>query len=139
MRAAIPEKFEDFDLAGGFDRLRRLQLDVIDALDGRTLSARGKGKEQAGKNAQQTKNHWASPWSADSIRGDIGDSDQRRVHSVLRQLLPDAVDLVDTGVRPEPHSIPDALFGEIGRLDVRFQAHQRNSCLEVVRIGRVLE
>src|SRR6266513_3579211 len=64
MRAAVPEKLEDFDLARGFDRLRRFQLDVIDALDGRALSVRGKGKQQAGKHAHQTKNHGTSPWIA---------------------------------------------------------------------------
>src|SRR2546427_11413813 len=139
VRAAVPEKFEHFDLARGLDPLWGLQFDVIDALDGRTLSVRGKDEEQAGKDAQQTKNHGAPPWGADSILGDFGDSDKRRVHSVLRQLLPDTVDLVHAGVGPEPDSIPHAFFGEIGRLDARFQAHQRQPCLEVVRIGRVLE
>src|SRR5204862_1409475 len=83
VRAAVPEKLEHFDLARSLDGLGRLQFDVIDAFDGRTLSVRGKGEEQAGKDAQQTKNHGTSPWD-DSILGNIGDFDQRSVHSVLR-------------------------------------------------------
>src|SRR5438876_2875413 len=110
VRAAVPEELEHLDLARGLDGLGRVQFDVIDAFDGRTLSVRGKGEEQAGKDAQQTKNHGTSPWD-DSILGNIGDFDQRSVHSVLRQLLPDAVDLVHAGVGPEAHSIPHAFFG----------------------------
>src|SRR3989475_536730 len=59
VRAAVPEKFEHFDLARGLDGLWRLQFDVIDALDRRALSVRGKSEAQAGKDAQQTKNHGA--------------------------------------------------------------------------------
>src|SRR3989440_7445311 len=59
VRAAVPEELEHFDLARGLDGLWRLQFDVIDALDGRTLSERGKSEAQAGKDAQQTKNHGA--------------------------------------------------------------------------------
>src|SRR5260221_923281 len=95
MRAAVPEELEDFDPVRGLDRLRRPQFDIVDALDGGTLSVRGKGEAQAAKAAQQTKNHGHSPWGADSILGgDLSDSDQRLVHSVLRPLLPHSLDLL---------------------------------------------
>src|SRR5882672_12179296 len=73
------------------------------------------------------------------IRGCVGDSDQRNVQSVLRQLLPDAVDLVDAGVRPEAHAVPHALPRDVGGLDVRFHSHQRKPRLEVVGVGRIRE
>src|SRR5215510_6305225 len=76
---------------------------------------------------------------AESIRGRIGDLYERDFDAVLRQLLPDTVNIVDAGIGSEPHPVPYALAGDIGRLDVRLHAHQRQLRLEVVRVGGVRE
>src|SRR6185503_21049223 len=38
-----------------------------------------------------------------------------------------------------PHAVPGALVGQVGRLDARLEAEDRQARLLVVRVGRVLE
>src|SRR5690349_23758129 len=49
-----PEELDDFYLVRGIDSLRRLHLDVVDALGGRALSGYGKHQEQAGRSEEHT-------------------------------------------------------------------------------------
>src|SRR5438874_11517861 len=67
------------------------------------------------------------------------DLDQARVDAVLRQRLPDAVDVLDLRVRPHAHPVPGALVGQVRRLDARLEAEDRQARLLVVGVGGVLE
>src|SRR6185295_5765356 len=64
---------------------------------------------------------------------------QVRLDAVLRQRLADAVDLVQLLIRSHAHAIPGALVREVGRLDARLEAEDRQARLLVVGVGRVLE
>src|SRR2546426_4031629 len=61
------------------------------------------------------------------------------VDSVLRQHLAHAVDLFKLGVRPHAYPVPGSLVGQIGGLDARIEAEDREPRLLVVGLGRILE
>src|SRR6185295_9048940 len=67
------------------------------------------------------------------------DLHQVRLDAVLRQRLADAVDLVELLVRPHAYAIPGALVRQVGGLDARLEAEDREARLLVVGVGRVLE
>src|SRR5688572_11252879 len=92
---------------------------------------------KAGRKAQVMRRSDSSLFMAGSLL--FLDFDQAGVDSVLRQRLAYLVDLVHLLVRPQAHPVPRALVRQVGRLDARLEAENREARLLVVGVGRVLE